>query len=117
MIKKKVTKKKSRRKGLTDSPARWKRIKQVYGLSKEDYLKILSDQNGMCFICLRKPEQIRRKQHLSVEHRHSDGIIRGLLCGFCNREILPRVKEDPEFVKRLLIYLTRETDYGKVPEY
>ena len=55
-----------------------------YGISLEEYNKKLSDQNFCCAIC-GEPET--KTQHLSVDHDHSSGVNRGLLCDRCNRSL------------------------------
>jgi hypothetical protein len=106
-----------KRKPLNDTPARWKRIKDKYGLTKADYEKILQEQNGACFICQRTPYEIRPRRHLAVDHSHSTGKIRGLLCYSCNHRLIGYlIKDDKEIARRLLKYLTRRTNYGKIPD-
>ena len=51
--------------------------KRTYGLSEEDYTRILEKQNGLCAIC-------QSDIKLWVDHDHSTGIVRGLLCPSCN---------------------------------
>jgi hypothetical protein len=53
----------------------------VFIFTLEKYYKLLEFQDGGCAICGRKPTKIR----LSVDHRHTDGLLRGLLCFRCNR--------------------------------
>lgn len=48
-----------------------------YGLDINSYNKIYDDQNGKCKIC-------SDKINLCVDHCHSTGKVRGLLCNFCN---------------------------------
>lgn len=105
-----------KKKPLNDSPARWRAIEKKYGITRENYYSILSEQGGACYLCLRTPEEIRRRQHLAIDHDHATGKIRGLLCYNCNHRVLPAVKEDPAYARRLVKYLTRRTKYGKVPE-
>lgn len=108
---------KKSKKGLNDSPQRWKAIYKKYGITREDYFRILDEQGGVCFICLRDPLKIRPKRNLAVDHSHSTGEIRGLLCYSCNHRLMGyMVKEDVDKVRRLLEYLTRKVSYGKVPE-
>lgn len=54
-----------------------KSIKLKYGLTKENYNKLLIKQNYKCFLCL-------RKRKLVVDHNHKTNQIRGLLCQRCN---------------------------------
>ncbi len=105
-----------KRKPLNDSPARWKRIQSTYGLSRDQYHSILEEQGGSCFICRRTPESIRPRRHLAVDHDHSTGRIRGLLCYACNHRLLGyMIKDDVQKAQRLVQYLTRKTNYGTVP--
>jgi len=50
-----------------------------YGMTVEQYDKLLEKQNGVCAICKRSPEQM-----LAVDHCHETGRVRGLLCRSCN---------------------------------
>lgn len=60
------------------------KLKYRYGLTLEDYNKKLLEQDGVCAICNR-PETIRK--NLCVDHNHSTGQIRGLLCDSCNKSL------------------------------
>lgn len=59
-----------------------------YGLTPEDYNRMVEDQGGNCAICLREgvldPGSLMR---LGVDHNHRTGKVRGLLCRPCNRAI------------------------------
>lgn len=54
-----------------------------YGLSGEAYGALYVAQAGCCAICGRH-ESVRA---LCVDHDHVTGVVRGLLCGRCNRGI------------------------------
>jgi len=56
--------------------------KKKYGITQKDYDELFNKQNGHCAICGR--HQIEFNQRLCIDHRHSDGKIRGLLCIACN---------------------------------
>lgn len=63
-------------------------LKSKYGLSLEEYNKMLESQNGVCAICL-KPETSHSNKKgpidsLRVDHCHKTGKVRGLLCSECN---------------------------------
>lgn len=61
----------------------WKsRIKHHYGLTPVEYYKILADQNGLCAIC--KTPANEDNKRLAVDHCHTTGKVRGLLCFHCN---------------------------------
>ena len=53
-----------------------------FGLSKEEYESLVTKQGGKCAICGGPP--IRANKHLDVDHNHSTGKVRGLLCSNCN---------------------------------
>lgn len=55
-------------------------LKSTYGITEEQYLQLLAEQNGGCAICGKPPG----KRQLAVDHCHKTGVIRGLLCGRCN---------------------------------
>jgi hypothetical protein len=56
----------------------------LYGLTVEQYDAMLTKQNGVCAIC-GKSERSSSKGVLSIDHDHSNGKVRGLLCDTCNR--------------------------------
>lgn len=62
--------------------ARWSRIKKEYGLSKFDVEQLLNKQNFQCVIC-----SINIQNGYHVDHCHSSGKVRGLLCQKCNQAI------------------------------
>ena len=59
-----------------------RKMKREYGVSIEQYNALFTKQDGNCAICGKNQSVIERR--LCVDHRHSDGKIRGLLCGKCN---------------------------------
>ena len=56
-------------------------LKKQYGITIDDYDKILADQGNVCAICRGGTS----KRHFAVDHNHKSGQIRGLLCARCNR--------------------------------
>lgn len=84
-----------RRKGL------W----EYYKMTVEDYKKLYDEQDGVCAICGGK--QVGRgqaKNTLSVDHNHTTGKIRGLLCTNCNTGI-GNLKDKIELLEKAIIYL------------
>lgn len=64
------------------------RLVTRYGITSEDYLKLLESQNFSCAICGNTPEEGREAStKLSVDHCHESGKVRGLLCQKCNTGI------------------------------
>lgn len=54
-----------------------------YGIEPEDYDRILKQQGGKCAIC--GGGELRPGDSLHIDHCHESHIVRGLLCGNCNR--------------------------------
>lgn len=86
---------------------RWRRIKRIYNLTKEQYESMMALQNNVCAICNKKPG----RAYLAVDHDHSccasgktcGNCVRGLLCGACNA-FIGRINENPS---RLLEYFKK----------
>jgi len=81
-------------------------LKRDFSLSFEDYKKMLLAQNGVCAIC-DCPETSTYKgklRHLSVDHDHKTGQIRGLLCNDCN-SALGFFKDDIQVLRKAAKYL------------
>lgn len=57
-----------------------KRAKQL-GVTDDEYARILAAQGGHCALCPSTPKTRR----LHVDHDHTTGTVRGLLCHRCNR--------------------------------
>jgi hypothetical protein len=54
-------------------------LKRRYGISLEDYARLLARQGVVCAICLRQPAE-----RLCIDHCHATAQVRGLLCRTCN---------------------------------
>lgn len=83
-------------------------LKRHYGITIGDYMRMHNDQNGLCAIC-KKPETtvIRGKEvSLSVDHCHSTGAVRGLLCRPCNQAI-GSMKHDRSILLAAIDYLDK----------
>jgi hypothetical protein len=61
-----------------------------YGLTKVSYQVKLDNQEGKCYICRREPKKNKKGVfvNLNVDHNHSTGSTRGLLCFLCNRRLI-----------------------------
>lgn len=80
---------KQRRDDYRFGKARGRHLKYHYGISLEDYDEMFRQQNGLCAIC-EKPEIATNQfgvKRLAVDHDHTTGKIRGLLCQRCNMAI------------------------------
>ncbi len=65
-------------------------LQRTYGISLEQYERMLKEQNGLCAICF-KPETAKgpngKTRRLSVDHSHETRDNRKLLCAACNAGI------------------------------
>ena len=52
---------------------KYKNIKHLYGLEKEEYLALVTSQKGRCAIC-------NKRRKLVVDHCHTHGYVRGQHC-------------------------------------
>jgi Recombination endonuclease VII len=64
----------------------------------------MESQNHKCAIC-RDPIAFEG-QRCHIDHDHDTGILRGLLCGRCNRG-LGHFQDDVERLERAVAYITR----------
>lgn len=80
-----------------------KRIKK-YKISVEDFKSLLEAQNSACAICLVK--QVDLPRSIDIDHNHSTGAVRGLLCPDCNRG-LGSFKDNLDCLKRAISYLEK----------
>jgi hypothetical protein len=105
----------------SDAQARWrhanpemaarndrkKRYKQM-GFTPEDYDRVYAEQGGLCALCNGPGQKhgSQRVARLHVDHCHSTGKIRGLLCFLCNsalgkfKDSIPTLLAAVEYLKR-----------------
>lgn len=63
-----------------DNYNRESHLRKHYGITQEQYLALVGQQQGLCAICHEKP-----LKSLDIDHNHETKRVRGLLCGNCNR--------------------------------
>jgi hypothetical protein len=73
--------------------------RRTYGISLDDYKKMMIKQEGFCLIC-------NEAKPLVVDHDHKTGKVRGLLCNNCNRA-LGYLKDNPNRLESAIVYLYR----------
>lgn len=77
-------------------------LKKKFNMTIEDYQELKKQQNGKCACC---PKEFSSNgKDLAVDHCHSTGKIRGLLCNECNTS-LGLLKEDTQIIRNLIAYL------------
>jgi hypothetical protein len=68
---------------MTNKEKAWaRRLWDGYKLTVEQWHAIYNHQGGVCYAC-QQPEPVKGRR-LSVDHNHTTGEIRGLLCSRCN---------------------------------
>lgn len=74
------------------------RIKSQYGLTLDAYNLMYDEQAGKCKICLKMCEV------LDIDHCHTSGEVRGLLCNHCNTA-LGRFKDSEAAIEAAIRYI------------
>lgn len=85
------------------------RLKRLYGITVAQYDEMFRRQHGLCDICAHPPKNMR----LSVDHDHTTGRVRGLLCFLCNHKLIGR-RRDPNLFRRVAEYLASDFDGRKL---
>lgn len=78
------------------------RLKSTYGITLDQYEAMLKEQEHSCAIC--GVHQGKLAKELAVDHCHTKGHVRKLLCHYCNTT-LGLVKEDVEVLQNMINYL------------
>jgi hypothetical protein len=88
-------------------PNKWRnnRLVRKYGITETEYLELAKKQQFVCKIC----NGFDNERTLAVDHCHTEGTIRGLLCHKCNRG-LGLFQDDIELLLKAINYLN---DYAK----
>ena len=74
-------------------------LRRTFGITLDQYNEMLAEQDGTCKVCHKVDTT-----DLAVDHCHSTGKVRGLLCGPCNRA-LGLAYDDPKLLRALAEYL------------
>ncbi len=77
-------------------------VRSTYGLSEEEYMSKISEQENLCAICKKKDEN----KVLCVDHDHATDKVRGLLCGNCNVG-LGNFRDNTKVLEAAIAYLER----------
>lgn len=82
-------------------------LKRFYGLTSEDYGRMLAEQCGVCAICKKPEVRVTPKGDLTtlhVDHCHDTNKVRALLCYKCN-SALGSMHDDPQLFRRAAEYI------------
>ncbi len=91
----------------TREAARLRTIKYLFGVTSEQYNAMLDSQGHLCRIC-GEPDgdgTSMQASRLAVDHCHTTGVVRGLLCYRCNVG-LGMFKDRPELLQKAIEYLS-----------
>ena len=83
-------------------------LKRLYGISIDDYNKLLTEQNNCCAIC-GTSEPGGKHDAFNVDHCHDTGKVRGLLCKSCNIA-LGEFKDDVDTLQKAVVYLKKRNE-------
>lgn len=79
-------------------------LKREYGITIQEYEEVFNRQGGLCAIC--RKESTHRSGALFVDHDHSNGKLRALLCNPCNL-LLGYSRDDTSILKEAIKYLNK----------
>lgn len=83
---------------------RWE-LKKLYGLTPDKFQELNEQQNGVCAIC----GGTNPEGDLCVDHDHSTGKVRALLCRPCNL-MLGNAQEQSSLLTKAAAYLTTHSE-------
>jgi Recombination endonuclease VII len=87
---------------------REKDLRRTFGISLDDYKRMLATQNGVCAICGNGETSTRngKIKWLAVDHDSHTGRIRGLLCERCNTGI-GKMRHSIDILEQAMQYLRK----------
>jgi hypothetical protein len=85
------------------------RLKTQFGITLDEYDRLLKVQNNTCAIC--GSDHNEEEKGLFVDHNHQTGAVRGLLCSSCNTA-LGLFRDSPSLISNAFSYLNERGYYG-----
>ena len=79
-------------------------LKRNFGITLDDYDRMLKSQNNKCAICNSTSTGRKGTKYFAVDHCHTTKKVRGLLCTRCNAGI-GYMKDDVEILEKAIAYL------------
>lgn len=83
-------------------------IKRNYGLSIEDYNKMLMAQGMQCALCDTQHDPSKKRGRLYVDHCHTTGKVRALLCSAHN-SMLGYAEDQIDTLQKAIDYLKKHS--------
>ena len=80
-------------------------LKRMYGITQQDYDRMITEQNHQCAICkTTDPGGRHKSNYFVVDHCHTTGKVRKLLCHHCNTA-LGLVGDNVDTLQKMIEYL------------
>jgi len=81
-------------------------LKRMYGITQTDYEVMIAEQNNKCAICnTTEPGGRHNSGYFVVDHCHTTGKVRKLLCHNCNTA-LGLVGDNVDTLHKMINYLS-----------
>ena len=97
----------ARHREKTRARTRATKLRTKFGITPDDYVHMLATQGGRCALCP-ATKNTQTGGRLCVDHDHTTGRVRGLLCRTCNVMLGYIERDVPAFAApRVLAYLAR----------
>ena len=81
-------------------------LKEKYGMTIEQYIKMLEEQENICLACGEILEPVVQGKMPVIDHCHKTGKVRGILHDRCNLG-LGHAYDNPEILRKWASYLDR----------
>lgn len=93
-----------------DSEILYKRLLRNYNITPEQHKQMFISQNGMCAIC---DKVFANRRDICVDHNHTTGQVRQLLCNKCNT-MIGWANEDIHILSKAIQYLNKWNNVDKL---
>jgi len=87
-------------------------LRKKFNMSQAIYDRLSEEQNHVCYICHGRDDF---SEFMAVDHCHTNGHVRGLLCRNCNRA-LGQFQDNVDFLERAIVYLKKDPPVLGEPE-
>jgi hypothetical protein len=113
------TKEKQKNRWASRSPKKrlHQHLKYKYGVTEEQLMKALEEQNNACAICKEPLPNLlvyeNRRRGYAIDHNHDSGEFRGVLCTNCN-SLLGMARDSKFILEAAIDYLETNGTYAAV---
>jgi hypothetical protein len=84
------------------------KARKELGLTAEQHAEMVRAQDNRCAICGNPPSG-KRFRSLSIDHCHSSGKVRALLCHRCNL-VIGQMNDEPKLLQAAINYLNKHKE-------